>query len=277
MIKKSKPIGNPLTLIAAFAALAQVAMTGGLALVSPELQSTLLCFIIGFPVLLVILFFATLNFNYRVLYAPRDFADESNFVKLISPEPPVDISHGVCVDVNGSASQPFTEMKTVEQIRETVTRLYNTDNAEIYATNIGYRPDDRAKSDWVVNDWAAFLYTQKGSARPFKRILSVSTTEERRAVRTMVERSTNPSYDLRIVEAPNNPLPYPNLVVAVRDEHVTAFVSFRGPRGKDRGTFAFYSDDQRFCRGLLSHIIFFHLDLPDARTCIQTWEAAGTL
>lgn len=88
----------------------------------------------------------------------------------------------------------------------------------------------------------------------------------------MMERVTNPNYDLRIVEAPNNPLPYPNLVIAVRDGHVAAFVSFRGPKGKDIGTFAFYSDDQQFCRGLLSHIIFFHQELPDAHECIQKWE-----
>lgn len=130
--------------MAVFAGLAEVAMTVGLATVSQELQSTLLWFVVGFPLFLVALFFVTLNFNHTVLYAPQDFSDETNFVKLISPEPPVDISHGVSVDVDRIASQPFTEMKTVQQIRETVMRLYDTADAEIYATNIGYRPDDRA-------------------------------------------------------------------------------------------------------------------------------------
>lgn len=272
MIERIKKIVNPLTLIAVFAGLSEVAMTSALLAVDKELQIFLLYFIIGFPVLLVTLFFLTLNFNHRVLYAPHDFIDESNFVKLISPPPPVNLSNGISIDLEAAASQSFTEMKTVAQIRETITQLYNTPDAEIYATNIGYRPDDKVKSDWADKDWADFLYTIDGPAKSFKRILSVSCHEERRAVERMLKKVKNPLYDLRIVEAPNNPLPYPNLVIAVCKDHVTAFVSFRGPKGKDMGSFAFYSEDQTFCHGLLAHVIFFHQQLTDAKECVQRWE-----
>jgi hypothetical protein len=38
----------------------------------------------GFPVLLVSLFFLTLNFNPSVLYAPSDFQDEANFMHVLT-------------------------------------------------------------------------------------------------------------------------------------------------------------------------------------------------
>lgn len=35
-----------------------------------------------FPVLLILLFFLTLNFNHKVLYSPGDFQDERHFVRM---------------------------------------------------------------------------------------------------------------------------------------------------------------------------------------------------
>ncbi len=40
-------------------------------------------FVMGFPALLLLLFFGTLNFNAKVLYAPSDFQDEENFLNTL--------------------------------------------------------------------------------------------------------------------------------------------------------------------------------------------------
>lgn len=83
MIEKIKNISNPLTVIAIFAALAEVAGILAIAQVDEELQQTFIWFVMLFPTLIVILFFLTLNFNPKVLYAPSDFKDEENFLSAI--------------------------------------------------------------------------------------------------------------------------------------------------------------------------------------------------
>lgn len=50
------------------------------ALPSVKNQEPLLWFLILFPVLLVIIFFLTLNFNHKVLYAPSDYRADSSFL-----------------------------------------------------------------------------------------------------------------------------------------------------------------------------------------------------
>jgi len=84
MIEKIRHISNPLTIIAIFAALAEVAGTVVLALVSPENQKIFMWFVMLFPTALVAAFFLTLNFNPRVLYAPSDFQDEANFLQIVA-------------------------------------------------------------------------------------------------------------------------------------------------------------------------------------------------
>ncbi|WP_407364728.1 helix-turn-helix domain-containing protein (plasmid) [Pseudomonas luteola] len=80
MIDKIKAVTNPLTIIAIFAALAEVAGTTALSLVSQNLQVVFVWFVMLFPTLIVVLFFLTLNFNSKVLYAPSDFKDEDNYL-----------------------------------------------------------------------------------------------------------------------------------------------------------------------------------------------------
>jgi hypothetical protein len=83
MIENIKAVNNPLTIIAIFAALAEIAGTVALKLVAPELQVIFIWFVMLFPILLVLLFFLTLNYNPKVLYAPSDFRNEENFLSTI--------------------------------------------------------------------------------------------------------------------------------------------------------------------------------------------------
>lgn len=84
MIERIRFIQNPLTIIAIFAGLAEIAGTAALASVDKELQSIFIWFVMGFPLFLVCLFFITLNFNPTVLYAPSDFRDEQNFLHILA-------------------------------------------------------------------------------------------------------------------------------------------------------------------------------------------------
>lgn len=83
MLEKYKAVNNPLTIIALFAGLAEIAFTVSLGLVDKSLQTIFIWFVMVFPTLLVILFFTTLNFNPRVLYSPSDYKDEENFVSVL--------------------------------------------------------------------------------------------------------------------------------------------------------------------------------------------------
>lgn len=82
MLESIKKISNPLTIIAIFAGLAEVSGTVVLPFLKEDSQSLYVWFLMVFPTLLILLFFLTLNFNYKVLYAPSDFKDEDNFLKL---------------------------------------------------------------------------------------------------------------------------------------------------------------------------------------------------
>ncbi len=84
MIEKIGRVGNPLTIIAIFAALAEVAGTVSLGIVDTQYQGVFVWFVMLFPVSLLVFSFLTLNFNPKVLYAPGDFRDEQNFLTTIS-------------------------------------------------------------------------------------------------------------------------------------------------------------------------------------------------
>ncbi|ACT96690.1 hypothetical protein [Dyadobacter fermentans] len=86
MTENIKRVTNPLTIIAIFAALAEVNSTVAIGLVGKEHQGLFLWFVILFPTLLIVLFFATLNANPKVIYAPSDFKNEEHFLKTVSGE-----------------------------------------------------------------------------------------------------------------------------------------------------------------------------------------------
>jgi len=84
MLEKMGHIRNPLTIIAMFAALAEISGTAVLPFIGETNQGPFVLFLILFPSVLILLFFLTLNFNHKVLYAPSDYKDEENFLKLLN-------------------------------------------------------------------------------------------------------------------------------------------------------------------------------------------------
>lgn len=81
MLERIGHIKNPLTVIAMFAAIAEVSGTIVLPLVDVSVQEKYVWFLMLFPVFLVYLFFRTLMKNHKVLYAPSDYKSDDSFFK----------------------------------------------------------------------------------------------------------------------------------------------------------------------------------------------------
>lgn len=80
MLEKIGHIKNPLTVIAMFAGIAEVSGTIVLPFIDLSIQEQYVTFLMGFPCLLVALFFITLWCKHFVLYAPSDFKEDKNFM-----------------------------------------------------------------------------------------------------------------------------------------------------------------------------------------------------
>lgn len=90
MIEKVGHVRNPLTIIAIFAALAEVGGTAVLPLLAPVTQYIYVWFLIFFPIGLVGTFFYVLYHKHHVLYAPSDFKEDSAFLDLLEPKSALD-------------------------------------------------------------------------------------------------------------------------------------------------------------------------------------------
>jgi hypothetical protein len=83
MDKLKKSISNPMTVIAIFATLSETSAAVTLPFLDDDDRDVYIWFLISFPFYLLLLFFATLNFNYRSLYAPSDFEKGKHFIKAM--------------------------------------------------------------------------------------------------------------------------------------------------------------------------------------------------
>ncbi len=84
MIKLKSRITNPMTIIAVFATLSETSAAISLPFLDNDECKIYIWFLISFPFYLLLLFFATLNFNYRSLYAPSDFEKGKHFIKVMA-------------------------------------------------------------------------------------------------------------------------------------------------------------------------------------------------
>ena len=94
MIKIKRKISNPMTVIAIFATLSETSAAISLPFLDNKERELYIWFLISFPFYLLLLFFATLNFNYRSLYAPSDFEKGKHFIKAMDIVERPDIAQG---------------------------------------------------------------------------------------------------------------------------------------------------------------------------------------
>jgi hypothetical protein len=83
MKKPKERIVNPITVIAIFATLSETSAAITLPFLDDKEREVYIWFLITFPFYLLLLFFATLNFNYRSLYAPADYEKGEHFLEVL--------------------------------------------------------------------------------------------------------------------------------------------------------------------------------------------------
>ena len=81
MLEKIGHIKNPLTVIAMFAGIAELSGTVVLPFLEKPIQDVYVWFLMGFPVLMIYLFYKTLWRDHTVLYAPSDFQKDESFMQ----------------------------------------------------------------------------------------------------------------------------------------------------------------------------------------------------
>ena len=138
-----KKISNPLTIIGMFAVLAELAGTVVLPILNgSDIQKLFIWYVMLFPVLLVILFFYTLWTVPANLYGPTDYANEDNFIKIMSYKYSVDDS---LIDVEDeisklkeiiqeNSSNDSTENKSMVEFYKNLNDRLNAINSKVAET-----------------------------------------------------------------------------------------------------------------------------------------------
>lgn len=130
MNNKSK-VQNPLTIIAIFAGIAEIAGTTVLLGLPLEIQRVFVWFVILFPFVLVGLFFLVLLFKHGVLYAPSDFTDESNFIGILKNR-----SNKINNELNGATSAIEEAKKLIGTLEEAKKQLAESTPENTYFAQI---------------------------------------------------------------------------------------------------------------------------------------------
>ena len=84
MIEKIKHISNPLTIVAIFVAIVEIASTVSLTTLNERHHIVIVWFLVLFPTFLVVLFFFTLWRKPWVLIFPSDFKESKDYLKMLT-------------------------------------------------------------------------------------------------------------------------------------------------------------------------------------------------
>lgn len=117
LVEKIGTIRNPLTMMAFFGSVAEGIGPAVLPHLQARNQDIYVWFLMTFPILLVILFFITLNFNHKVLYAPSDFKNEAYFLKIFQPASSADTIEKLQEEVREIEDKPISELEQAVTLR----------------------------------------------------------------------------------------------------------------------------------------------------------------
>ncbi|WP_024692652.1 hypothetical protein [Pseudomonas syringae] len=134
-MSKSGVVKNPLSVIAIFAGITEVSGAGILPFITPENQNLYIWFLMVFPFLLVALFFATLNWNHKALYAPSDYTSDASFLEGVrgakSSRPEVshleeliekDIDDALSLELPKNDNDPNERARIAEAIKSSIKK-----------------------------------------------------------------------------------------------------------------------------------------------------------
>lgn len=144
MIEKIKHISNPLTIVAIFAALAELAGTVSPTTIDKRYHIVIVSFLVLFPTLLVVLFFFTLWCRPWVLYGPSDFQNEEHFLEMFT-----------------NAQKSSIELDRINaQFQDSNKKIIN----EVLSGNNSQKRDTNQISE-ILNNEAAQMISRIDSAR----------------------------------------------------------------------------------------------------------------
>jgi hypothetical protein len=123
MDRIKQKLTNPMSIIAIFATLSEASAAVSLPFLDEDDRELYVWFLISFPFYLLFLFFATLNFNYRSLYAPSDFKSDEHFMKLTGDERPDPLPPNTTPEVPASSCLA----ECFVQLSERIKHLYVVD------------------------------------------------------------------------------------------------------------------------------------------------------
>ncbi|MCW9015396.1 MAG: hypothetical protein OQJ89_00385 [Kangiellaceae bacterium] len=126
-MNKTGVVKNPLSVIAIFAGVAEISGTGVLPFISPENQELYIWFLMSFPFTLVVLFFAVLNWNHKVLYAPSDYKEDESFLEGVRSHGAdrleiITLNEKIESDIASAIDSTITEDMTSEEGKNNVAR-----------------------------------------------------------------------------------------------------------------------------------------------------------
>lgn len=150
MIEKIATVKNPLTVIAMFAAIAEISGAAVLPFIAEKHQGVYIWFLMLFPLMLIVAFFLTLNFNHGVLYAPSDYKDEKNFLKSFVRQTPDERIKRLAEAVS-DASVSFEKKSTDSSIKYSIT-----DSDPIKPSNIARKQHSEIRSRYALAEQLVF-------------------------------------------------------------------------------------------------------------------------
>ncbi|HKS14439.1 MAG TPA: hypothetical protein VJS90_15520 [Pseudomonas sp.] len=133
---------SPLTIIAIFAGIIEASALASLPFLSEGSQTIYTWFLVCFPFFLTVLFFLTLNFNYKSLYIPVAKAPPDT-TPGPAPEdaPPADAREVITIALSGSDARAVIEKQVMRHMEQQATKavswvIYNLDTQTCITLNV---------------------------------------------------------------------------------------------------------------------------------------------
>ena len=161
-----------MTVIAIFATLSETSAAISLPFMDNKEREVYIWFLISVPFYLLLLFFATLNFNYRSLYAPSDYEKGEHFINALDTTERPDTATGPPGHTVTHASTPhhielparvkglhIVDARCINgkpQWRELLGRIAKSDSAEVLECWISKlsRNDHQVGMGSLRSDWS---------------------------------------------------------------------------------------------------------------------------
>lgn len=151
MTEQIKKINNPLTIIAIFAALAEINATIAIGLIEVDLQKFFIWFVMIFPTILVAAFFLTLNFNTKVIYSPSDYREDKTFLDSM-------YGQGTPISTEKSISSNYVKnildglQAKMNSIENVISKNVNLNSIQINQLLEEYKSEVKGQSEKLNNE-----------------------------------------------------------------------------------------------------------------------------